>query len=280
METDPLRVGLMPYLNSAVFYRFLPKGPWEMKEMTPKDMAAAVGRGELDAGPLPVVEVFRLENILNPLGGLCVASNGPANSVLLFSRVPVEDLDGSDVGVTSHSATSVQLMRVLFEDLWRVRPARYVGDDRDAEAYLFIGDKALRLRGRMNGYDYEYDLGEAWKRLTGLPFVFATWVVRSDAPPAATARFKSALEASFLEGMSRIRQIAEERKLPGTSGERSAEKAKAYIRNFIYRTGGNEQRGMMEFRRRLDGLYTRRPQPVDRRADSPQNAAASTERQG
>ena len=142
----------MPYLNSAVFYRYLPAGPWELTDMPPRAMASAVELGELQAGPLPVVEVFRLGDTLQPIGGLGVAATGPATSVLLFSRRPVERLAGGRVGLTSESATSVQLIRILFRDWWRVEPAEYVETDEPNDALLLIGDKALRARQRLSGY--------------------------------------------------------------------------------------------------------------------------------
>src|SRR6266446_899676 len=46
---------------------------------------------------------------------------------------------------------------------------------------LVIGDPALLLAAR-HAYALRYDLGEEWKRWTGLPFVFAVWAARRAAP--------------------------------------------------------------------------------------------------
>ena len=162
----------MPFLNSAVFYRYLPAGPWELTDMPPRAMARAVERGELQAGPLPVAEVFRLGNTLRPLGDIGVAATGPATSVLLFSQRPVGDIAGGRVGLTTESATSVQLVRILFRDWWRVEPGEYVDTDEPNDAVVLIGDRALQARNRFSEYPYRYDLGEEWYKLTGLPFVF------------------------------------------------------------------------------------------------------------
>ena len=242
----------MPYLNSAVFYRYLQEGPWEMREMAPRPMAAAVERGELDAGPLPVAEIFRIGAELRPMGGLCVAADGPAKSVLLFSRVPVQRLDGRKVAVTSQTATSVQLLRVLFRDLWQVRPELVDGTDGPSDALLLIGDEALRARGRMTDYGCVYDLGDAWRQLTGLPFVFAAWVVRRDAPREKAALFEPALEAAFKEGIAKTAEIAAGTEL--FKGERADDEAKEYILHFTYRLGKDESRAVKEFRKRLGGL--------------------------
>ncbi|MDP7091047.1 MAG: hypothetical protein QF590_07090, partial [Dehalococcoidia bacterium] len=106
----------MTYLNSEVFYWRLSKTSFNLVPMPPRAMAAAVEQGELDAGPLPIAEIFRLGDKIRSLGNLGVASNGPAMSVFLFSHKPVEDLSGSDVAVTTHTATSIQLLRILFAE--------------------------------------------------------------------------------------------------------------------------------------------------------------------
>ena len=250
MKTDLLRVGRMPYLNSAVFYQFLPEGPWQLTDMPPRAMARAVERGELQAGPLPVAEVFRLGDTLRRLGDIGVAATGPATSVQLFSRRPVEDVAGGRVGLTSESATSVQLVRILFRDWWRIEPGEYVGTDDSNDALVLIGDTALEARNRLSGYPYRYDLGEEWYKLTGLPFVFATWVARADAPSGLTGDFQAALESALERGLARVDQIAAETTLFGQDAARAAQ----YVRHFTYRLGEDEYRGMGEFRDRLESL--------------------------
>ena len=240
----------MPFLNSTVFYRYLPAGPWVLTDLPPRAMARAVERGDLQAGPLPVAEVFRLGDALRPLGGIGVAATGPATSVLLFSRRPVEDIAGGRVGLTSESATSVKLIRILFRDWWRIEPGGYVDTVEPNDALVLIGDKALEARDRLSGYPYRYDLGEEWYKLTGLPFVFATWVARSDAPPGLTGDFHAALESALERGLAGIDQIAAETPLFGLDAARAAQ----YVRHFTYRLGEHEYRGMSEFRDRLESL--------------------------
>ena len=162
----------MTYLNSEVFYRHLPEESCELVAMPPRAMAAAVDRGDLAAGPLPTAEVFRLGDAVRPLGNLGIASDGSANSVFLFSHLPVDKLNGKRIAVTTHTATSIQLLRVLFADLWNVSGHEFVRTDESHDAALWIGDPALERRSS-GQYPYRYDLGRSWKGLTGLPFVFA-----------------------------------------------------------------------------------------------------------
>lgn len=254
MKTDTLRVGRMPFLNSAVFYRYLATGPWELTDMTPRAMAHAVECGDLQAGPLPVAEVFRQGDRLRALGSIGVAATGPATSVILFTRRPVEDIAGGRVGLTTESATSVRLVRILLRDWWRIEPEEYVRNDEPNDALVLIGDRAIKALTRLAGYPHRYDLGEEWHKLTGLPFVFAMWVARTDAPRGLTGEFQAALETALERGMAQTDVIAAETSL--FEGDRA--RAASYIRHFTYRLGEEEFRGMSEFRERLRSL---RPGP-------------------
>ncbi len=240
----------MPYLNSAVFYRYLPAGPWELTDMAPRSMAHAVERGELQAGPLPVVEVFLQEDALRSLGGIGVAATGPATSVILFSRRPVEEVAGGRVGLTTESATSVRLVRILFRDWWQIEPEEYVDEDEPNDALVLIGDRAIKALTRLTDYPHQYDLGEEWYKLTGLPFVFATWVARADAPTGLIKEFQAALEIALERGLARTDEIAAETSL--FEGDKAL--AATYVRHFTYRLGEEEYRGMSEFRERLKSL--------------------------
>ncbi|MCZ6538445.1 MAG: menaquinone biosynthesis protein [Chloroflexi bacterium] len=249
-----LRVGHMTYLNSEVFYRKLPEGSCQLIAMPPRAMAAAVERGELAAGPLPIVEVFRLGDSVRSLGSLGVASDGAATSVLLFSHTPVEELGGKRIAVTSHTATSIQLLRILFAELWDVSGHEFVSTDEDHDAALWIGDPALERR-TSGEYACRYDLGAAWKDLTGLPFVFAEWVIRADVPPDQADQLERLLVRATRDGMNSIDEIKRGR----AGGAMSESDVAEYVRNFTYFLGPKERKGQREFERRLNGLPAWRP---------------------
>src|SRR5262249_22311513 len=51
-------------------------------------------------------------------------------------------------------------------------------------ARLIIGDQAIRFRqNHADAYQF-WDLGEQWKKLTGLPFVYALWLIRPEVSDA------------------------------------------------------------------------------------------------
>ena len=251
-----LRVGHMTYLNSEVFYRHLPEESCELVAMPPRAMAAAVDRGDLAAGPLPTAEVFRLGDAVRPLGNLGVASDGSANSVFLFSHLPVDKLNGKRIAVTTHTATSIQLLRVLFADLWNVSGHEFVRTDESHDAALWIGDPALERRSS-GQYPYRYDLGRSWKGLTGLPFVFAEWVIRADVPRDRANQLERLVSQATQAGTDffSVLKISRERATPGMSESDVAD----YIRAFTYFLGPRERRGQQEFRRRLELLPEWRP---------------------
>ena len=251
-----LRVGHMTYLNSEVFYRHLPEESCELVAMPPRAMAAAVDRGDLAAGPLPTAEVFRLGDAVRPLGNLGIASDGSANSVFLFSHLPVDKLNGKRIAVTTHTATSIQLLRVLFADLWNVSGHEFVRTDESHDAALWIGDPALERRSS-GQYPYRYDLGRSWKGLTGLPFVFAEWVIRADVPRDRANQLERLVSQATQAGTDffSVLKISRERATPAMSESDVAD----YIRAFTYFLGPRERRGQQEFRRRLELLPEWRP---------------------
>ncbi|MBP38062.1 MAG: menaquinone biosynthesis protein [Dehalococcoidia bacterium] len=253
-ESHLLRVGHMTYLNSEVFYRKLPIGSCDLVAMPPRAMAAAVEQGELDAGPLPIAEIFRLGDKIRSLGNLGVASNGPAMSVFLFSHKPVEDLSGSDVAVTTHTATSIQLLRILFAELWNVVDHNFVEMSDGHDVALVIGDPALSMLAA-GDYKHQYDLGSAWKTLTGSPFVFAEWVVRADAPADLARQFEKDLIEATERGFDSIDEICRIR----ANDVMSESDVRTYVRNFSYFLGSSERSGQQEFKSRLAQLPAWRP---------------------
>lgn len=255
-----LRVGHMTYLNSEVFYRHLPEESCELVAMPPRAMAAAVDRGDLAAGPLPTAEVFKLGDAVRPLGNLGVASDGSANSVFLFSHLPVDKLNSKRIAVTTHTATSIQLLRVLFADLWNVSGHEFVRTDESHDAALWIGDPALERRSS-GQYPYGYDLGRSWNGLTGLPFVFAEWVIRADVPRDRANQLERLVSQATQAGTDffSVLKISRERATPAMSESDVAD----YIRAFTYFLGPRERRGQQEFRRRLELLSEWRPPSLE-----------------
>ena len=130
--------------------------------------------------PIIDFQTSPLELCVVPVGA--IGSDGPTHTVRVFSRVPIRRI--SRVHVDGDSHTSVALLEIVLEALNGQRPEITTLKENGQngidppESVLLIGDKVVRDEPAIGLYPYQLDLGEAWKRLSGLPFVFATWLAR------------------------------------------------------------------------------------------------------
>src|SRR5262245_15496205 len=93
----PLRVGRISYLNVEPFFHAF---PWPLADaLAPRQLGEAVAAGRLDAGPLPLADVIRLEAdvAVLPFG---IATRDRAQSVFLFADRPMAELGGARIAVT------------------------------------------------------------------------------------------------------------------------------------------------------------------------------------
>ena len=105
------------------------------------------------------------------------------------------------------SRTSVNLARILLKEFWQkdVELVNATGEDfrtkiKGTTAGVVIGDRALEQRQHSK---YIYDLGEAWKEHTGLPFVFAAWISNKRLPEEFIQQFNEA----NAEGLNHVNDI-------------------------------------------------------------------------
>jgi len=244
-----IRLGRIPYLNSEVFYQDFPLDLVELLDLVPRQLSRAARRGEIDVGPVPIVTCFELEDQFIPLGDFGIAVKDKAMSVLLFSKRPIEELDESRIGITGESSTSVRLLKILLRQRYNVRPTHYVSTtDTKTDGILLIGDAALNNRKGLPSYPLVYDLGELWMEWTGLPFVFARWIVRRDLNPEAVAFLIKTIDKSLERGLGRIDQIAARR----SDLSMSVDEVRAYLHGFNYVFGPKEKDGIELFRNYLE----------------------------
>ena len=239
-----LRVGRISYLNVEPFFHAF---PWPLTAaLPPRALGEAVAAGHVDAGPLALADGIRLEDTVTllPFGIACPER---AQSVLLFSSVPMGDLGGRRIAVTGETATSVRLLRILLAFREEVEPPVLVPLDEPADAVLLIGDAAICTKVGVWPRSHCFDLGEEWTRWTGFPSVFAAWAVRRAVPSSTRASLASALEASLDTALRELPLIARRRRdLPLSESE-----VVSYLRGFTYRLGTEEEKAMAEFRRLL-----------------------------
>lgn len=191
-----IRVGIVSYLNTRPLLYGIERSPLmeqiELVQDYPARIASQLLDGTIDVGLVPVTVISSLKEH-HVVTDYCIGCNGPVASVCLFSDVPLEEV--KEVLLDYQSRTSVALARLLLREYWKLDPnlidtrTEYQLQIKGNRAGLLIGDRALAQRKHS---PYVYDLGEAWKEYTGLPFVFAAWVSNKTLPEEFILQFNNA----------------------------------------------------------------------------------------
>jgi chorismate dehydratase len=213
-QLDKIKVGIVNYLNTRpLLYGIRNSAVSEQIELTedhPANIARLLVDGSIDMGLVPVAVIPHLnEYYINT--DYCIGADGAVASVALFSQVEVQQVQ--KVLLDYQSRTSVALARVLMREYWKIQPqladtkSDYRPMIKGTTAGVVIGDRALEQR-RVS--EYIYDLGAAWKDLTGLPFVFAAWISNKPLPADFIAAFN---EANKL-GVDNIEKVVAETPYP------------------------------------------------------------------
>ena len=241
-----LTLGSVPYLNALPLYRTLEtSGQAKILRVVPARLGKHLHTGECAAALLPIVDHFR-DPQSSLISDACIGSNGAVRSVLLFSKKSPREIQSVAADTSSH--TSVALLRVLLADAFNVRPP-FVDHTPNLEqmlqqhdAALIIGDNALEAV--QNPPDVEIlDLGAQWKKLTGLPFVFAAWIARQP-----NENLGEILSFARDEGEASLKQIVAENPIPTRLSPAQIED---YLRHAVtFHLDENHRAGLEEFRAR------------------------------
>ena len=206
-----LRVGLVSDLNLEPFYLDMRRRDIELFPVPAHGLTAAVEQGEVDAGPLSLVDAFRLEDRLDPVGGFCISATRRAVNSLLFSQRPIEELSGVPIAADNADTTSAALLDVLMKLRYGAEPGPLVSSGEEHQAVLITGNPALRRRRGIRGFPHRYDLGWEWHQWTGLPFVFSRWMARNDLEDAQTALLEDTLYVALEDGIDSLYHVTEPR---------------------------------------------------------------------
>ena len=224
--------------------------PFKLVEGIPTELNRLLFEGKVDVSPSSSIEYAMNPGRYLLLPNLSITSKNKVMSILLESRVPIEDLDKKVVALTTASATSVVLLRILLEVRYNLDPGytqfeQGVEDPAGkADAMLTIGDLAL-TKAPQPGFPYRYDLGELWHEFTGLPFVFALWHVNfRKNVDREIATLYDILITSRAYGISHLQELA-----TSQSGRFNvpAETLNSYWNSFSYSLGKEEQKGLLAF---------------------------------
>jgi len=217
MDASKLRLGHITYSNCfPVHARLIAQprpGDPVMVEGIPSHLNRLLAEGGIDVAPCSSIEFARHAEQYRVLPELVIGSRGAVRSILLLSRRAPAELGGCTVAVPTASATSVVLLKILLRVRWRVAPEFFWFDQatedpfaRGADAALFIGDVALQA-DLFPDLPLRFDLGEEWRRETGLPFAFAVWQVGGGDARAVRELLRLLLE-SRAYGLERRAELA------------------------------------------------------------------------
>lgn len=197
IDLKKIRVAAVSYLNTKPMLYGIKRhevmNKIDLVEDFPAKIAQMLIDDEVDMGLIPVAATRRLKE-WHVVGDYGIGSDGAVASVCIFSEVPMEQVES--VLLDYQSRTSVNLAKVLLKEYWKknVEFIDATGEDFRAQikgttAGVVIGDRALEQRLKSK---YIYDLGEAWKAHTGLPFIFAAWISNKPLPKDFVDEFNAA----------------------------------------------------------------------------------------
>ena len=259
-----IRVGRIDYANCAPIFHELDTccstGNLTFTVGVPAYLNSLLATGQIDVCPSSSIEYAFHQDDYLILPDLSISSLGPVASVLLFSRVPIEQLDGADIILSDESATSINLLKILlhrkygFTNRFTVSGRDISGLSAEQPAMLLIGDKALK--GALNPLGlHVYDLGTLWNEWTGKPFVFALWFCRREAAernPEGMRSLAEALVAAKEAARCNLESIAD---LSADSSWMGRERLLAYWRdNISYDLSDEHLAGLSAFYRNLAGM--------------------------
>jgi chorismate dehydratase len=239
-----VRLGAVDYLNARplVYGLELRSDLFSLRFDVPSKCAALLHEGSIDVGMIPSIEYERGRDY-RIVPGLGIISDGPVASVALFTTRPLDTV--RSIAADTSSRTSYALLKILCVERFGIDPDfQPMAPDPESmlhrcDAALLIGDPALFLDHQRLGAN-KIDLGEEWKALTSLPFVWALWAGRRS---ALSTEAVDALIVARDRGLAASDVIA-----TAYCGADRADLGRSYLRdNIQYTLGSREQAGLMKY---------------------------------
>jgi chorismate dehydratase len=231
-----LRIGCVQYLNSKPLIHGY-TGSITLEH--PSSLARDLSAGLLDAALVPTFEALEHPHYAL-VDDVAIASDGPVFSVVLVHRGNLRDI--RSIKLDPASRTSQNLVRIILAEFHGLHPS--FGDEGEAE--LIIGNQAIEYREHHDGDSaiHVLDLGEEWKRCTGVPFVYAMWALRADLPNLSG--IAEAFRALKRNGIANIEAIIAD------DDTGTPEFRRSYLTEHIrFDLGAGEKRGIARYRELL-----------------------------
>jgi len=206
-----LKIGEIGYANCFPLFSVL-KDSFDCKGYRfvpgiPADLNRKLNAGKIDVSPSSSIEYAKSFQKYVILPDLSISAVDAVKSVLLFSRIPIFNLNGQPVALTKESDTSVALLQIILNKFYGFRNVFIRSSQSLKEtlatfpAMLIIGDSALKEAAERRDL-FVYDLGTLWYKFTSLPFVFALWILRKEVadkyPREVAGLVSSLIEAKII----------------------------------------------------------------------------------
>lgn len=218
---NSLRIGRINYLNLFPIFKTLEEDVPDYKfiDGVPSILNKLLREGKIDISPSSSIEYLRNRDMYEIIEGHSISSFGSIGSIFLFSKRPIEKLNGQKILTSSQSETSVVLLEIVLRRFYG-HNVNLVSSEidfsdifRSSPACLLIGDDAITTKKRLahTSQLYTYDLGDIWFKKTGLPFVFALWIVRKDSireKEQEVRAFKRSLDRAKTRALSNLEHLA------------------------------------------------------------------------
>lgn len=258
------RVGHIQFLNCfPLFYGLIEKKVLldiDLIKGNPTDLNRMLKDNLLDLAPISSIAYAHNHRDYVLMPDISISCDGAVKSIFLFSKVPVEDLDGRKIALSNISATSHALLRIILTRKYGLQPEYFVSAPElgamllEADAALLIGDDALRAWYHRDERLYIYDLGDEWKAMTGLPMVFSVWTIRRDYAarhPGILRRIKETFVASNRLGLENLEDMAAR---AAQWEDFPASYLEDYFRTLRYDFDSEKQEGLLEYYRQAYSL--------------------------
>lgn len=222
-RTGPIRLGVVSFVNTLPLIDGLENlADVELRHTVPSLLLDQLLSDEVDLALCSSIDYQRSPEplVILPVGLL--GCDGPTLTVRLYSTHPIRNLRQVYCDTDSH--TSIAMMRILLKELHGIDPELIDFDAREhvarnkpiawPEAVLLIGDKVVTNSTPAIRYPHQMDLGAAWVEHTGLPFVFALWMARTNADPSILRTAAAILDHQRRHNRERIDGIIHHKARP------------------------------------------------------------------
>ncbi|MBL0025053.1 MAG: menaquinone biosynthesis protein [Saprospiraceae bacterium] len=200
---------MVSYLNSKPFEQGLVNSiygdEFEILTETPAVCAKLFDDNKVDIALIPSGALHDISGKYKIISDYCIGCDGAVRTVAIFSNEPLKQC--KRLITDNHSRTSVLLSALLLDELFNLQPEIISANVDDFslipyDCMLMIGDKVF---DKEPNFLYKYDVGLAWKELTGLPLAFAVWAAKIEVNDDIIAK----LNHSFESGMNNLDKIIE-----------------------------------------------------------------------